>query len=98
MRMAGISIRTDDNHVHAAFHSLRHLFTHDAGAFTDIVHALRYDRIEAHLRAPAGSSPRRSSGKKGERSMFEGERSFSARERGKNSGARATSAVSPAKS
>ena len=96
--MADAAYVTCDNHLHAAFHSLRHLFTHDADAFTDVDHALRYDRIEAHLRAPAGSSPRRSSGKKGERSMFEGERSFSARERGKNSGARATSAVSPAKS
>jgi hypothetical protein len=42
----GISVNTHDNHLQAAFRSLRHLLTQDADAFTDVDRSLWYDLIE----------------------------------------------------
>jgi hypothetical protein len=87
-----------DNHLQAAFHSLRHLLTQDADVFTQVDRSLWFDRIEELRERYAAKRLRRASAKTGESSNSEGERSNSERDRGKNVGAGAASAASPAKS
>jgi hypothetical protein len=90
----GISVNTYDNHLQAASRSLRHLPTQDAEAFTDVDRSLWFDRIEELRERCSATRLRSVSGKKGEGSNSEGERSIpegegssSARERGKTCGA-----------
>jgi hypothetical protein len=87
-------VYTCDNHLQAAFRSLRHLLTQDAEVFIHVDRSLWFDRVEELRERYAATRLRRDSGKKGEssnsegeRSILEGERSSSARERGKSFGA-----------
>jgi hypothetical protein len=97
-RRLGSSVNTDDNYLHAAFRSLRHLLTQDADVSTDVDRSLWYDRIEELRERQQATRLRRASGKTGESSTIEGERSTIEGERGKNSRAGAASAVSRAES
>jgi DNA-directed RNA polymerase specialized sigma24 family protein len=88
----GISVHTYDNHLQAAFRSLRNLLAQDVDLFIDVDRSLWYDFIEELCERHEASSLRRVSGKKGKRSTskgdrsnVEGDRSNSERERGKNS-------------
>ena len=75
---------TYDNHLKAAFRSLRHLSTQEADVFTDVDRSLCYDLIEelrerysaTRLRCPSAKTGERSSSG-GDRSNFEGDRSNS---------------------
>jgi hypothetical protein len=92
------SVHTYNNHPQAAFGSLGQLLTRDADVFTQVDHSLWDDRIEERRERYEAARLRRASGKTGERSNMEGERSNFEGERGKNFGAGATSAASPATS
>jgi hypothetical protein len=80
----GISTCTYDNHLQAAFRSLRHPLTQDADASTSVDRSFWYDRIEELCEGYAATRRRRASAKKGEPSNFEGDRSNSEHDRGKN--------------
>ena len=84
-QLLGISVRADDNHLRAAIHSLRELFTQDADVFTDVDCSLWHDRIEDLRERYAAVRQLRASGKKSERSNFGGNRSNFEGDRGKNS-------------
>ena len=81
----GISVSTYDNHLQAAFRSLR-------GSLKGVVDIARgmdispwYDLVDELLERHVAAQRHRVSRKKGERSNCEGERSTATRERGKNS-------------
>src|SRR2546423_15719248 len=71
----GISVNTHDNHLQAVFHLVRRPLTHDAEVFTDVDRSRLYDLIEELRERYAAARRRRASGKTGERSNFEGDRS-----------------------
>lgn len=77
----GISVKTYDCHLQAAYCSLRHLLTQDALAFTEINRSGWYDLIEELRERYDAVSVVRVSRKKGKRSTSEHERSMSRGER-----------------
>jgi hypothetical protein len=81
----GFVLNTHVSFLGTASRSLRQLSTDDADVFTDVEHSLWYDVIEELRERDAATLLRRASGKTGERSTFEGDRSNSERDRGKNS-------------
>jgi hypothetical protein len=88
----GISVNTYDNHLQAAFRSLRDQLAQVVELFTDTDRSLWYDFIEDLCERYEASVLRRASGKKGKRSTskgdrsnFDGDRSTSERDRGKKS-------------
>lgn len=85
----GISVKTYDSHLQAAFRTLRHLLALHVDASKD-PHRPRWDDLIVELREryEAGHPPR-TSGKKGERSNLEGERSTLEVDRGKSVGSAA---------
>jgi hypothetical protein len=71
----GISVKTYDNRLQAAFGSLRHRLTQDAEVFTEVDRSLWFDRIEELRESDSAARLRRASGKTGDRCNFEGDRS-----------------------
>lgn len=86
-RRVGISVKTYDCHVQAAFRFLRVSLPQDALAFTEVDRSPWYDLIEELYERYESARRCRASGKKGKRSNLEGERSNLEGERGKNFGA-----------
>ena len=91
-RRLGISESTYDNHLQAAFRSLRDQLAQVVELFTDVDRSLWYDFIEDLCERYEASILRRACAKKGkrptskgDRSNFEGDRSNSEHDRGKNS-------------
>jgi hypothetical protein len=85
----GISVFTYDNHLQAAFRSLRQLLKQDAEMFTNVDRPLWCDRIEQLCERHAAAQLCRTSGRKGKRSTSEGERSNVRGERANFEGERA---------
>jgi hypothetical protein len=97
-RRVGISVKTYDCHLQAAFRSLRHLLTQDAAEFTDVLRSLWYDRIEELADRYESARLRRASAKKGERSNPQRDGSNPKGDRGKSDGSAAAEAASPVNS
>lgn len=88
-RCLGISVKTYDSHLQAAFRSMRQLLTKEPEVVTGEDRSRWYDLIEKLSERYAASRLRRASGKKGERSIPEGERPTHESESGKSSRASA---------
>jgi len=84
-RRHNMRVKTYDNHLQAAFRSLRYLLSQTAKEFAHVERSRWYDLIEELRKPYRPPRLRRAAGKKGERSNFEGERRNSERERVKNS-------------
>jgi len=74
-RRLGISVSTYDNHLQAAFRSLRDQLANVVELFTDVDRSQWYDFIEVLFERYEASVLRRVSAKKGKRSNLEGKRS-----------------------
>ena len=85
-RRLRISVKTYDNHLQAAFRSLRRHLRDCADVLTGLDRSRWYDIIEALSDRYEATRLRRTSGKKGERSNVEGERSDLEGERNKKLG------------
>ena len=86
-RRLGISVNTDDNHLQAAFRSLRDSMAQVVDISTHLDRPLWYDRVEEIRDRYEATRLRRASGSK--RSTHEGERSAHEGERGKSLGSAA---------
>jgi hypothetical protein len=81
----GISVHTYDNHLQAAYRSLRDSMKTLVDSSTDLDRPYCYDLVEELIERYSAKSPRRLSAKKGKRSTSKGDRSNSERDRGNNS-------------
>jgi RNA polymerase sigma factor (sigma-70 family) len=72
-RRLGISVKTYDNHLQAAFRSLRQLLAKDADEFTNVDRSVWYDLIEALRERYEAARLRMPSGKRGNGSTTDGD-------------------------